>query len=336
MISTHSSNAAPDISVVLTCYNFRHYLAAAVQSLLSQQTQYTLELIVIDDASPDRSFEAISAIQDERLILIVHAVNQGAAASINEGMALARGRFVARFDGDDVWLPSAMQKLAQALDQNPSAVLAYGDIATIDANHQVAAMSSNRLPGPVLRREFELLLSEHYTCAPAMLARRSSWEKLLPWPERFKSGLGDWYFNLKMAQLGDFVYVPEVLAHYRVHRDGMHYQFVRDRVGETNARAILSELLPLADPRRLPVPAAKIFAQHLANFAANYFAAGMDADARRVYLEILRRSPMLLFKRQQFFVALGALTLGKHRYDRCKQWLRSWFARTSSKHDPRT
>lgn len=310
---------SPEISIVLTSYNFRPYLRAAVESLLGQRTRRTLELIVIDDASPDGSAEVLDGLDDPRLTVIRNARNLGAAQSISEGMAKARGRYVGRFDGDDVWLPDALEKLAAALDANPSAPLAYADIRTIDPTGRVGDAGIDRPPGPLLREEFGLLLQRHYTCAPAMLARMEHWRALLPWPERFRAGLGDWYFNLQLARRGPFVHVPEVVAHYRVHALGMHNTFIRDRAGEANARAILDELLPLATPAQLGgLRPERLYARCLLGFARSYFGVDMEADARRLYREVLARDPALLASRRELPPALAALTVGKRRYDRLK------------------
>lgn len=311
---------SPEISIVLTAYNFRPFLRAAVESLLGQRTRRTLELIVIDDASPDASAEVLADLKDPRLTVIRHAENRGCAARITEGMALARGRYVGRFDGDDVWLPDALEQLAAALDANPAAPVAYGDIRTIDPEGRVGDAGIDRPPGPLLREEFGLLLQRHYTCAPAMLGRMEHWRALLPWPERFRAGLGDWYFNLQLARRGPFVHVPKVLAHYRVHALGMHNTFIRDRAGEANARAILDELLPFASRQECSPTA--IRAHHLLGFARSYFGAGMEDDARRVYREVLQLRPGLLCTRREWRPAMAALTIGKRRYDHLKSLLR--------------
>ncbi len=313
---------SPEISIVLTCYNFRPYLRAAVESLLGQQTRRSFEVIVIDDASPDGSAEVLAGLEDPRLRLVRHAENRGLSVSVTTGMAMARGRYVGRYDGDDLWLPHALERMAAALDANPAATVAYGDVRTIDADGRLGDTGIARPPGPLLREEFGLLLLRHHTCAPAMLARMQHWQALLPWPERFRGGLGDWYFNLQLARRGPFIHVPEVLAHYRVHTLGMHYTFIRDRQGEANARAIYAEFLPLATPAQLGGrSAAAVYARGLLGFARHYFAAGMERDARRLYREILGLQPGLLLDRRELPAALAALTIGKPRYDRLKSLL---------------
>ncbi|NJR44013.1 glycosyltransferase [bacterium] len=236
-------------------------------------------------------------IQDPRLQVIRNAQNLGVAQSINHGMAIATAPLVARYDGDDVWQPHALERLADALDAHPAAVVAYGDVQTINQHGELGdRLHSHTDQQPRSAAVFEPLLVQHFTCAPAMLFRRDAWRKVLPWPEQFKSGLGDWYFNLKFAQMGPFVYLPERLALYRVHDQGMHTHYMQSAVGEANTRAILAEFLPLADESKLGQSRRQVRDRHLMAIAAGYRFIGKLSDARRLWLEVARSSPILLFK----------------------------------------
>lgn len=312
---------AVDISILLTSYNFRPFLRAAVESLLGQETECSFEIILIDDASPDRSLEVIADIQDPRLVVISHEKNTGFAVSINEAFSLAQGEFLARLDGDDVWLPGYLQTLVTALKANPSAILAYGNVRTIDAAGNLGDLGSQRPALPALRDEFENLLICHHTCAPAMLGRRAIWQTLMPWPERFRGGLGDWHFNVELAKLGPFVYCDQVVAHYRVHAGGMHHAFIGDGVGEQNTRFILDLHLPELQRRNLAIDAPEIYANHLVQLAAAHAYQGKGRDARRLYLEALRRKWRALFKRGVLFPAMGTIIFGANGYGALKRML---------------
>lgn len=214
-------------------------------------------------------------------------------------------------------LPEALEQLAAALDANPSAPLAYGDIRTIDPEGRVGDAGIDRPPGPLLCEEFGLLLERHYTCAPAMLGRLEHWRTLFPLPAYAQVGPLDWYTNLRLAEQGPYIHVPEVLAHYRVHALSMHVTYIRDRSGEIYTRKLL-EFLPMAGSR-LTEPAACVRGRHLRGFARSYFSIGMEDDVRRVYAELLRDCPGLLLTRADAGPALAALTLGKRRYERLKR-----------------
>ena len=89
------SGRQPSVSVVIPCYNYGHYLADCLQSVLDQQ-DVRLDILVIDDASSDGSAEDVRklAATDSRIRTIFHAANQGHIATYNEGLAQASGDYV--------------------------------------------------------------------------------------------------------------------------------------------------------------------------------------------------------------------------------------------------
>jgi glycosyltransferase involved in cell wall biosynthesis len=300
--------ANPDISAIVTSYNFRPYLRAAVQSLLQQETIFNFEVIVMDDASPDKDFEVLSDMVDPRLQVIRFEHNVGAAQAINHGFSIARGRYVARLDGDDFWYPQFFQKMLTTLENNGDVGLVYCDVAHVDAAGEISANS--RITRPNLSAnadEFVALLHEHYLCAPGIIARRAVWDQVLPWPERFKSGPGDWFMNLSIAANHRIQFVPEFLCLYRVHAQSMHHQFIRDGSGERNMREILDHFLTQPGIAKRCGSAAKIYAKHYCEFAAGYFGAGMVSQARRAYMLAAKFAPSVLLQRRHLLPFLGSL-----------------------------
>ena len=94
------------VSVVLTAYNSAPFVAEAVESVL-RQTFRDFEVIAVDDGSQDGTSEILDRYSDPRL-QVVHQNNGGPAASLNTGLRLARGRYVALLDGDDCWHPDEL------------------------------------------------------------------------------------------------------------------------------------------------------------------------------------------------------------------------------------
>jgi succinoglycan biosynthesis protein ExoO len=106
------SAARPCVSVVTANYNGSAHLAAAVRSVLSQ-TLADLELIIVDDCSTDDSLEVIgrAADGDARVRVLRQDRNGGPAAARNRALAVARGRWIAVFDGDDLMAPERLEQL---------------------------------------------------------------------------------------------------------------------------------------------------------------------------------------------------------------------------------
>jgi succinoglycan biosynthesis protein ExoO len=100
----------PDVSVIVPAYKVENYVERAVQSALRQEW-VSLEVLVIDDCSPDRTLEVASNIPDPRVKVISTPANGGPSAARNLGIEVARGRWIALLDGDDAYQAGRLRKL---------------------------------------------------------------------------------------------------------------------------------------------------------------------------------------------------------------------------------
>ena len=99
------------ISVITPIYNREKYLPECINSILSQSYE-NFEFILIDDKSTDGTSEIIKyyASRDSRIIVLENDKNIGATASFNRGLAISKGKYVARMDSDDISFPTRFQK----------------------------------------------------------------------------------------------------------------------------------------------------------------------------------------------------------------------------------
>ena len=102
------ANAHPLVSVILCSFQAGSSLAAAIRSII-EQTYEHWELLVIDDGSSDRSVEVARAFKDGRITVLADGRNLGLATRLNQGVALARGEYIARMDADDISFPDRFQ-----------------------------------------------------------------------------------------------------------------------------------------------------------------------------------------------------------------------------------
>jgi glycosyltransferase involved in cell wall biosynthesis len=123
----------PRFSIVIPAYNSPATVGSAIESVLGQN-QVDLELVVVDDGSTDGITpglieEHVGA--DPRARLVTQE-NQGVAGARNTGIAATRGRYVSFLDDDDLWLPSYLEQMGEALDADSGAGLAYTDGWSLD------------------------------------------------------------------------------------------------------------------------------------------------------------------------------------------------------------
>jgi glycosyltransferase involved in cell wall biosynthesis len=116
----------PTVSVVIPCYNYGRYLPTAVRSVL-EQNGVDVEVIVIDDASPDGSAAVVLELAaDGRVRAILHRSNRGHIATYNEGLEEARGDYVVLLSADDALTPGSLARATALLEARPSVGLVYG------------------------------------------------------------------------------------------------------------------------------------------------------------------------------------------------------------------
>ena len=125
------------ISVVMAVFNGQNYLTESIESILNQTYPF-FEFIIIDDGSTDTSLEIIEqyAQKEERIKVVVNDKNLGLAKSLNKGIALAEGEYIARMDADDISLRDRFQIQLQFLKDNPQIDLVGSWVEFIDKNSQ--------------------------------------------------------------------------------------------------------------------------------------------------------------------------------------------------------
>ena len=109
----------PLISILIPTYNVGAWIDEAIKSII-EQTYKKIEIIIIDDYSTDNTREKIQnlARTDSRIKIIYNKENQKIVKSLNQGLLLAKGQYIARFDGDDIAAPDRIEKQLHYLEAN--------------------------------------------------------------------------------------------------------------------------------------------------------------------------------------------------------------------------
>lgn len=200
--------AGPEVAVVIPCYRYAHLLPEAVQSVAAQ-THANLQIVIVDDGSPDETAAVARALIDQfpaRRIKLVQQRNQGLAAARNAGVRATQSPLVLPLDADDRLAPEAVARLARALTEQGA------DVAT-PLGRTFGTEDRALVTLPVTR----LRLLAGNCLVYASLFKRSLFDRAGGYA-RNCVGYEDWNLWLTGLEAGArFVHVPEELFFYRRH-----------------------------------------------------------------------------------------------------------------------
>lgn len=125
----------PKISVVMSVFNDEKFIVESIKSILNQ-TFKDFEFIIINDCSTDKTLEIIKFYQakDDRIVLINNKKNLGLTKNLNEWLKIAKGKYIARMDGDDISFPNRLEIEYKYLEKNREIFLVGGGAKIIDEN----------------------------------------------------------------------------------------------------------------------------------------------------------------------------------------------------------
>jgi glycosyltransferase involved in cell wall biosynthesis len=229
------------VTVIVPVYNYADYVLEALPSI-ADQTLGALDLVVVDDASPDDSARMVTdwarghTQRFNRLVVLRHEANAGLGFARNSGFAAAETEFVLPVDADNRLRPAACAALLQQIEA-AGAAFAYPSIREFGSKGDVFGTE----PYSVLR-----LQRGNYIDAMA-LVRKSAWAMVGGY-DHVQYGWEDYDFWCRLAEWGEFgVQVPEVLADYRVHRQSMLHTMTEVRDHKNDLVADLKRRHPWVD-----------------------------------------------------------------------------------------
>ncbi len=208
--------ADPLVSIVIPTYNRALLGPDSVRSALSQSYP-RCEVIVADDGSTD---DTVARLEREfgAAIRIVRQQHAGPAVARNAGIHASTGELVAFLDSDDIWMPEKLERCVPALLARPEIGVAYTALRIRELDSGRAYLQPQyTLSGPIAR---ELFLECKGVNTSTLLARRSCLEKVGGFDEEFFR-VQDWDLMLRLAEVTEYVHVPEVLTERRLHAQGL-------------------------------------------------------------------------------------------------------------------
>lgn len=201
----------PKISVIMPAYNAEKYIAEAIDSILNQ-TFGDFEFIILNDSSADHTEEIIRSYTDPRIVYLKNAQNMGVAATLNRGLSVAKGEYIARMDADDISLPERFEKQVAFLDKNPAVAVLGAGLERFDEGGTLDTV----LPATDPKQMHIDLLFACGLAHPSVMMRACVIRGLGGYDLAFE-GLEDYELWCRVARKYQVTTLPEVLLRYRIH-----------------------------------------------------------------------------------------------------------------------
>lgn len=206
--SVEIQDTLPKVSVIMPVYNAEAYLSQAIESILDQ-TFVDFEFIIIDDGSTDDSLTIIKTYDDPRIVVVCNETNLKLIPTLNKGLNVAQGQYIACMHADDISLPERLTRQVEFMDQNPN----VGVCGTWVELFGECEQSFWRFTVPPDEVKCMLL----FGCCiahPSVMIRRTIVEAGLRYSPLYPHA-EDYALWVQIAQTYEIANIPEVLLKYR-------------------------------------------------------------------------------------------------------------------------
>ncbi|MBU3956767.1 glycosyltransferase [Patescibacteria group bacterium] len=211
-------NTNPLVSVIMPAYNAEKYISEAIKSILNQ-TFENFKLIIIDDCSTDKTWQIINKYRkiDKRVIAFRNNKNLKLSRTLNRGIRVAKGKYIARMDADDISFPDRLEKQVKFMEANPEVGVSGGTMVITDASGRVTGERSYHTTDEKIRKK---IFRYSPFCHPAVIIRKAVLTD---------SGLYNHYYNpaedyelyFRIGLQAKFANLKDKLIKYRVVSDSM-------------------------------------------------------------------------------------------------------------------
>jgi glycosyltransferase involved in cell wall biosynthesis len=208
------STKKPLVSVIMAVYNGEKFLREAIESILNQ-TYANFEFLIINDGSTDLTEEIILSYSDLRIRYIKNETNLKLIASLNKGLDLANGKYIARMDADDISLPKRLEKQVDFLEENQEIGVLGTGVKTIglENNYEVHFKQGHN------QIRFELFF-HNYLHHPTVMLRNDLIKKNKIYYESYLHA-EDYALWVKLTEFTKIEILAEILLNYRIHESNI-------------------------------------------------------------------------------------------------------------------
>lgn len=212
---------SPKISVLMPNYNCEKYIEQAIQSILKQEFQ-DFEFIIIDDASTDASWEIISkyAKIDTRIVPLRNEKNQKICKSLNRWLEIAKGKYIARMDSDDITALDRFKIQYEFLENNPEIWIVWANMEIMDEDGQVFSHRNYNYTDEMIRKK----IFRYSPFCHASIMMQANLLKSLNWYNIFLHDAEDYDLYFRMWIFTKFANLDKYLYAMRVNKKSVTYK----------------------------------------------------------------------------------------------------------------
>lgn len=282
-----------NISIIIPSYNYGHYVKRAVDSVM-QQLPENCELIVIDDGSTDNTQEVLAALkmQYPHHFQYVTQVNQGLAATRNNGAAIAMGDYLLFLDADDELLPNALAIIIQYIQKYSNIDYFIARHKTIFENGKVRESKAITLSQDKQKNFVDYLLKKKISIANgALLIKRSVFSKI-KYPAQLRAG-EDVPTNAKLMALCDGMVIDKCVLQVHRHANSMRYDV--DNYSES-VKQVADLIFDAQLPSSLQVYKKKYETHKLLSLFRSLYIAQRYPEARKTFLKAFQKDYTIIFQ----------------------------------------
>ena len=213
-------NIDPLVSVIMPAYNASETIVESVNSILSQEYS-NWELIVIDDGSTDDTYQKVCSIKDTRII-IYQETNKGVAATRNQGIKAAKGKYISFLDSDDLWNKEKLKIQVNYFETNENQFgLVHTAYKEFDKKSEYYPKPLKQLAGLKIEGEiYEDLLVHDFIATLTVMVRKDVF-KDIGYFDVTLSGPEDWDLWIRISRIFNIGYIDIPLAMYRLNPSGL-------------------------------------------------------------------------------------------------------------------
>ena len=229
---------SPDVSVIIPAYNAGFHIGNAIDSVLTQNYNKNIEIIVVDDGSTDNTAAVVSSLRRtyNQITYLTNERNKGPSGARNTGLLNASGTYIAFLDADDIWFPNHLMEGISFLEKHQGAdvVLFNFNIVDYKSKRFISDWFTERSFGRTLRSQaledecrlidddmFIALINESFMHLQSMILRRKALGDVLFNEDIKRSEDRDFSIRLFLQSKARFAYCKKVTGVYYLHEDSL-------------------------------------------------------------------------------------------------------------------